>query len=171
MVPTGSFSRMSTRDSGDCAAMRVSSEPDEASQAAPAAAVPRKRRRFGVWFEFSMIHLAFSCNTVREYGGNVRVKLVPRPSTLEVTGTIFVGSVMEFVSAGALALSVTACPLASTLARPLNSTCSACGVAARFTIFRKTVPVLVSRVALQKTVATSWAGGGGGGVTGGAGVG
>src|SRR5450759_760852 len=118
-----------------------------------------------------MIHLAFSCRTVREYGGKVRVKLVPRPSTLEVTGTIFVGSVMELVSAGAPALSVTACPLASTLARPLNSTRSGCGVAARFTIFRKTVPVLVSRVALQKTVGTCWAGGGGGGVTGGAGGG
>src|ERR1035437_10018155 len=171
MVPTGSFSRMSTRDSGDCAAMRVSSEPDEASHAAPAAAVPRKRRRFGVWFEFSMIHLAFSCNTVREYGGNVRVKLVPRPSTLEVTGTIFVGSVIELVSVALAALSVTACPFASTLARPLNSTRNGCGVAARFTIFRKIVPVLLSRVALQNTVGTSWAGGGAGGVTTGGGAG
>src|ERR1035438_9133189 len=72
---------------------------------------------------------------------------------------------MEFVSVGLPALKVTACPLASTAVRPLNSTCSGCGVAARLTIFRKTVPVLVSRVALQKTVGTSW---GGGGATGGA---
>src|ERR1039457_2018392 len=72
---------------------------------------------------------------------------------------------MEFVSVGLWALKVTAWPLGSTAARPVNSTRSGCGVAARFTIFRKTVPVLVSRVALQKTVATSW---GGGGATGGA---
>src|ERR1035437_10078006 len=103
MVPTGSLSRMSTRDSGDCAAMRVTTEPEEASQAA----VPRNRLRFGRWFERSMIHLAFSSSTVREYGGKLRVKLVPRPSTLEVAGTILVGSVMELVSAGAPALSVT----------------------------------------------------------------
>src|ERR1039457_4582128 len=72
---------------------------------------------------------------------------------------------MEFVSVGLPALSVTACPLVSTAARPLNSTRSFRGVAARLTIFRKMAPVLVSRVALQKTVGTSW---GGGGVTGGA---
>src|ERR1019366_3534108 len=155
MVPTGSLSRISTRDSGDCAAMRVTSE-GERSQAAAVAAVPRKRLLLVVGFEFFMIHLAFSCNTVREYGGNVRVKLVPRPSTLEVTGTILVGSVMELVSVGLPALSVTACPLASMAARPLNSTRSGCGVAARFTIFRKTVPDLVSRVALQKMVGTCW---------------
>src|ERR1035437_8688674 len=107
MVPTGSLSRMSTRDSGDCAAMRVTSEPDERSPAAPAAAVPRKRLRFGIGFERSIIHLACSSSTVREYGGKGRVKLVPRPSTLEVAGTILVGSVMELVSAGAPALSVT----------------------------------------------------------------
>src|ERR1017187_4926607 len=150
---------MSTRDSGDCAAMRVTSE-GERSQAAPVAALPRKRLRLVVCFEFFMIYLAFICNTVREYGGNVRVKLVPRPSTLEVAGTILVGSVMELVSVGLPALSVTAFPFASMAARPLNSTRSGCGVAARFTIFRKTVPDLVSRVALQKTVGTSWGGGG-----------
>src|ERR1035437_4231394 len=88
---------------------------------------------------------------VSEYAGKVRVKLVPRPSTLDVTGTIFVGSVIELVSVALAALSVTACPFASTLARPLNSTRNGCGVAARFTIFRKIVPVLVSRVALQNT--------------------
>src|ERR1035441_10406588 len=158
MVPTGSLSRMSTRDSGDCAAMRVTSE-GERSQAAPVAAVPRKRLLLVVWFEFFMIYLAFICNTVREYGGKVRVKLVPMPSTLEVTGTILVGSAMEFVSVGLLALKVTARPLGSTAARPLNSMRRGCGVAARLTIFRKTVPVLVPRVALQKTVGTSWGGG------------
>src|ERR1019366_2894909 len=98
---------MSTRDSGDCAAMRVTSE-GERSQAAPVAALPRKRPRLVGCFEFFMIYLAFICNPVREYGGNVRVKLVPRPSTVEVTGTILVGSAMEFVSLGLLALKVTA---------------------------------------------------------------
>src|SRR5437773_607976 len=106
MVPTGSLSRMSTRDSGDCAAMRVTSEPDEATQAAPAA-VRRKFLRLGDWFGFSMIYFAFICSTVREYGGKVRVKLVPRPSTEAVTGTILVGSAMELVSVGLAELSVT----------------------------------------------------------------
>src|ERR1039457_1960045 len=54
MVPTGSLSRMSTRDSGDCAAMRVTSELDEASHALPAAA-RRSRLRLPVWFGFSII--------------------------------------------------------------------------------------------------------------------
>src|ERR1039457_6775534 len=58
MVPTGSLSRMSTRDSGDCAAMRVT-KGGERSQAAPVAAVPRKRRLLVVCFEFFMIYLAF----------------------------------------------------------------------------------------------------------------
>src|ERR1035437_6484388 len=114
--------------------MRVTSE-GERSQATPVAAVPRKRLLLVVGFEFFMIYLAFICNTVREYGGNVRVKLVPRPSTVEVTGTILVGSAMELVSVGLLALSVTAWPLASTAARPLNSTRSGCGQAARLPLF------------------------------------
>ena len=71
-----------------------------------------------------------------ENGGNVRLKPVPKPSALEVTGTIFVGSVMELVSSGLLALIVTACPLESTLATPLISTRTGCAVAARFTIFK-----------------------------------
>jgi hypothetical protein len=69
--------------------MRVTS--GERSQAAPVAAVPRKRLLLVVSFEFFMTYLAFICNTVREYGGKVRVKLVPRPSTVEVTGTIVRG--------------------------------------------------------------------------------
>src|ERR1035438_169296 len=90
MVPTGSSSRMSTRDSGDCAAMRVTSE-GERSQAAPVAAVPRKRLRLVVGFEFFIELSGLHRNTVREYAGNVRVKLVPRPFTREVTGTIVRG--------------------------------------------------------------------------------
>src|ERR1035441_11121003 len=136
MVPTGSLSRMSTRDSGDCAAMRVTSE-GERSQAAPVAAVPRKRLLLVGGFEFFMIYLAFICNTVREYGGNVRVKLVPRPSTVEVTGTILVGSAMELVSVGLPALSVTAWPFASTAAGPLNSTRSGRGMGGGCTSFRE----------------------------------
>src|ERR1035438_7318358 len=66
---------------------------------------------------------------------------------------------MEFVSVGLPPLKVTAWPLGSTAARPLNSTRSGCGVAARFTIFRKMAPDLVSRVADQKMVGTSWGGG------------
>src|ERR1017187_10903262 len=52
---------MSTRDSGDCAAMRVTSE-GERSQAAPVAALPRKRLRLVVCFEFFMIYLPFMGN-------------------------------------------------------------------------------------------------------------
>src|ERR1039457_704831 len=55
MVPTGSLSRMSTRDSGDCAAMRVTRELDEASHALPAAAARRKRLRLAVWFGVPII--------------------------------------------------------------------------------------------------------------------
>src|ERR1022692_2181525 len=55
MVPTGSFSRMSTRDSGDCAAMRVASGPDQASHAVPAAVARRKRLRLAVWFGVPLI--------------------------------------------------------------------------------------------------------------------
>ena len=97
---------MSTRDSGDWAAMRVTSGPEEARQAAPAAAVRKKLLRLADGFGFSIIYLAFICSTVSEYGGKVRVKLVPRPSTAAVTGTILVGSVMELVSVGLAALSV-----------------------------------------------------------------
>src|SRR5260370_39583628 len=60
---------MSTRDSGDWAAMRVTSWSEEARQAAPAAAVRKKRLRLADGFGVSIIYLAFICSTVGEYGG------------------------------------------------------------------------------------------------------
>src|ERR1035441_7082462 len=51
MVPTGSFSSTSIRDSGDCADNRVISAPGDVSQAVPAAAAaPRNRLLFVPYF-------------------------------------------------------------------------------------------------------------------------
>ena len=104
--------------------------------AAPVKLCRRGWRRVAGRRAGASVHLAFICRTVIEYGGNVWLKLVPKPSALEVTGTIFAGSVMEFVSSGLLALIVTACPLASTLVKPLISMRTGCAVPARFTIFK-----------------------------------
>jgi len=57
-----------------------------------------------------------------EDGANSRVKLVPRPSMFAVTGAIFAGSVMEFVSSGLAALSVIVWPRGSTADTPLIGT-------------------------------------------------
>src|ERR1035437_376018 len=84
----------------------------------------------------SPAYFPFITKTVMEYGGNVRVKVVLRPSTGVVTGTILDGSVIEFVSVGLPAAMAMVCPLGSTEAIPLSSTRMGCGVAARFTIFR-----------------------------------
>ncbi len=82
-------------------------------------------------------HPYFACisKTLIEYGGNVRVKFALSPSTFVVTGTIRVGSVIEFVSLGPVPLIVMACPPGSTAVTPLNARCTDCGVPARFTTF------------------------------------
>ena len=55
-------------------------------------------------------YFAFNSKTVMEYGGNERVKSVPNPSTFSVTGTMFVGSSIEFVSEGLFPFKTTAWP-------------------------------------------------------------
>ncbi len=72
---------------------------------------------------------------VMEYGGNVRVKLVPSPLTFSVTGIILAGSEMEFVSSGRSAFKTIAVPLAA-IELPLISIFTGCGVPRLFTIFR-----------------------------------
>ena len=70
-----------------------------------------------------------------EYGGNVRVKLVPSPFTFSVTGTILAGSWMELVSSGRSAFKTSAVPSGST-EHPLISIFTGCGVPRRLTTFR-----------------------------------
>ena len=62
-----------------------------------------------------------------EWGGNVRVKAAPNPSTLVVTGAILAGAVMELVSSGLPAAKAIICPLGSTEESPLTSTRTCCG--------------------------------------------
>src|ERR1017187_4997461 len=78
MVPTGSLSRMSTRDSGDCAAMRVTSE-GERSQAAPVAALPGERLRLGGCFEFFMIYLPLMGNKTWGRQSSLWTRFLARP--------------------------------------------------------------------------------------------
>src|ERR1035438_3975466 len=78
MVATGSLSRMSMRDSGDCAAMRGTRE-GERSQAAPVAAVPRKRLLLVVWFEIFMIYRAFIENSLYGRQSCLRTRFLARP--------------------------------------------------------------------------------------------
>ena len=66
----------------------------------------------------------------------MRLKSLPSPFTLDVTGAILVGSSIELVSVGLLALSTMACPLESILESPLIWTRSGCGVSAVFTTFK-----------------------------------
>jgi hypothetical protein len=78
------------------------------------------------------------------------VKFAPNPSTLDVLAAILLGSVTLLPSSSALAPIAILCPLDSTDAGPLISTRIGCGVDARFTIFRETVPVLLSRGAMEQ---------------------
>src|SRR5260370_26285812 len=105
-------------------------------------------------------YLALIRKIVTEYAGNERVKFVPSPSTAAVTGTIFAGSVIEFVSSWLAELITTASPLRSTPAMPLSSMRTVCAAPALFTTFKKMVPAMVSRVALKNSVGTRRGGGG-----------
>jgi len=83
-----------------------------------------------------MVYFPFNLTIVMEYGASVREKFVPNPSTSAVTGTIFRGSVIEFVSSGLLALIAIIWPFGSTVATPSISTRTGCATLARFTRFR-----------------------------------
>ena len=82
-----------------------------------------------------------------EHGGNVRVKLAPRPFTFSVSGTRCFGSLMELVSSRFAALSTMAVPLEATDFTPLMSIVTDCGVSALLTIFTVILPLRLSRVA------------------------
>ena len=64
-------------------------------------------------------YFACSSRIVTEYGGTLFVKSLPNPLTFALTGTIFVGSVMEFVSLGLLELIIIVFPCESTDGAPL----------------------------------------------------
>jgi hypothetical protein len=81
-------------------------------------------------------YLDFSFKTVIEYGGNSRVKSVPKPSTFSVRGTTLFGSVMEFVASRLSAARTTASPLALMDFAPLSWILMGRAEPEQFTTFR-----------------------------------
>ena len=85
-------------------------------------------------------YLVCSRNTVKEFPGNERVRLVPLKSTGSVFGETFVGSASEFSSAPLAEVSTVAVPLPVRFFAPDKSSVVSSGLALALTTFTITSP-------------------------------